>query len=163
MRVVRIKNAITAVEITLVILVLSMITFMGTMIYSYSKLHQARPLQNFTGYITSPISLAKDDKLIAGGTFDRTVMCQLYDFHLYLTHSETKETLLIGPETLAEAPVSYANPGKSLPIKFAVSIPSTMYPGEWTPKFEGRYMCRNGLFTAHKIQEVSTNSFIVTE
>lgn len=163
MKIVRVKNAFTAVEVALVMMLLSMLIFVTTMIYSYTALQSARPLQNFTGHVISPVSLSKDTVLIAGGNFDRTVMCKLYDFHLYLTHVQSKETLMVGPETLAKPPVANVNPGKNIPIQFEVLIPSTMYPGVWTPRFEGRYICRNGLFTSHKIQEVEAPVFYVVE
>jgi len=132
-------------------------------IYTYVKLTQSWPLENFDGHVISPVDLATDTTLLAGGTFTRRVQCSMYDFNLQLRNPITKDIIILKPEHLATTPKSSMSPAKDIQIKFALFIPQNLYTGHWTPTFTGKYWCRYGIFTANKIQEVTVESFEVID
>ena len=140
---------------------LSMFTAIGFNIYLYVKLHQAWPLENFVGHIVDPIDLSTDREIIATGTFNRRVACEMYDFTFELRNAMTKDIIILKPEHLSRSPVSTMSPANNINVNFALFIPSNLYAGWWSPTFTGSYICKNGIFTQRKIQRIPVNSFKV--
>lgn len=140
---------------------LSMFTAIGTNIYLYVCLQQAWPLENFSGHIIDPIDLSTDSLIIATGTFNRRVACEMYDFTFQLRNIKTKDIIILKPEHLARAPISSMSPAKNIDVNFALHIPTNLYAGIWTPTFSGSYICKNGIFTQNKHQTIAVDSFEV--
>ena len=140
---------------------LSMFTAIGTNIYLYVCLQQAWPLENFSGHIIDPIDLSTDSLIIATGTFNRRVACEMYDFSFQLRNIKTKDIIILKPEHLARAPISSMSPAKDIDVNFALHIPTNLYAGIWTPTFSGSYICKNGIFTQNKHQTIAVDSFEV--
>jgi len=140
---------------------LSMFTAIGFNIYLYVKLHQAWPLENFVGHIVDPIDLSTDREIIATGTFNRRVACEMYDFTFELRNAMTKDIIILKPEHLSQSPVSTMSPANNINVNFALFIPSNLYAGWWSPTFTGSYICKNGIFTQRKIQRIPVDSFKV--
>lgn len=150
-------------ELLLVSLVIAMLSFTGNLFYTYIFLQRAQPLENFSGYIITPIVLDTDSTIRTGGVFDRRVYCDLTNFMVYLTNTETGDITAITREHMVEMPVTLAKPQKDMPITFTARIPNNLYAGTWSPEFVGSYICMKGIFTSLKTQRIVTNSVIVVE
>ena len=124
-------------------------------------MHQAWPLENFVGNIIDPIDLSTDREIIATGTFNRRVACEMYDFTFELRNAMTKDIIILKPEHLSQSPISTMSPANNINVHFALFIPGNLYAGWWTPTFTGSYICKNGIFTQHKIQRIPVDSFKV--
>ncbi|MDA9302667.1 hypothetical protein N8072_01300 [bacterium] len=150
-------------ELLLVSLVIAMLTFTGNLFYTYIFLQRAQPLENFSGYIVTPIVLDTDTTIRTGGTFDRRVYCDLTNFIVYLTNTSTGDITAITRQHMVEMPVTFAKPRKDMPITFTARIPNNLYAGTWSPEFVGTYTCMKGIFTSRKTQRILTNSVIVVD
>lgn len=157
----KILKAVKLSKIVLAICFLSMFTAIGLNIYLYVQLHQAWPLENFSGEVRTPIDLASENTIVVIGTFNRRVACEMYDFDIQLRNVDTKDILILKPEHLAKAPTSARSPANNIDVRFSLFIPRNLYIGWWTPKFTGNYICKNGIFTQHKTQRISVDSFEV--
>jgi hypothetical protein len=154
---------IHGVNILLSLITVAMITFMTIMVSTYVKLHYSDPLENFTGYIVSPVDLATDTVLETSGTLDRPVMCNLIDFKVYLTNLDNDDIIVLTPRHLVQAPTASMHPGKNIPVNFSLKIPHTLEVGTWSPVFTGKYVCKLGIFTDVKVQDVLTPAFQVID
>jgi len=151
------------VEILLYSLMLAMAVFIAVMIYFYSVLQEAQQLENFNAKFIDPIILSTDTEIVASGTFDRRVMCNLLDFSVMLTNTKTGDVILFNKTHLTKAPVVNLRPGTNVPVSFNLAVPETLYSGLWAPEYHGRYLCRNGIFSAVKDQKVILSNIRVVE
>jgi hypothetical protein len=151
------------VEILLYSLMLSMAVFIALMIYFYSVLQEAQPLENFNAKFIDPVTLSTNTEIVAAGSFDRRVMCNLLDFRVVLTNTATGDVILFNKTHLTKAPVANLHPGTSLPVSFNLAVPETLYTGIWAPEYHGRYLCRNGIFSSVKDQTVILGNIRVVE
>jgi hypothetical protein len=140
---------------------LSMFAAIGTNIYLYVCLQQASPIENFSGHIIDPIDLSTDSLIVATGTFNRRVACEMYDFSFQLRNVITKDIIILKPEHLARVPVASMSPAKNIDVDFALHIPTNLYAGNWAPKFTGSYICKKGIFTQNKHQTIAVDSIEV--
>jgi len=148
-------------ELLLISLVVAMLTFTGLLFYSYIFLQRAMPLENFKGYIVTPVILASDSTISTGGTFDRRVRCDLTKFMVYLTNTSTGDITAITKDHMIKLPPAYATPQDDMPITFTSRIPNNLYEGTWRPEFVGTYTCHKFIFTSIKTQHIVTNTIIV--
>jgi hypothetical protein len=142
-------------------IILVMTTFMSGMFYTYAKLQMSHPLENIRAVVVEPV-FVEQDLLEFTGTFDRDVSCTLQHFRLDLTNMITGDVIVLNENHLARTPAPDTGPGKDLAIEFALIMPGTIYPGRWQPEFRGAYVCRYGIFTAFKREQISINSFVIT-
>lgn len=163
MNIIRVRNAVTMSEIILCLMVILIVAFNSLILLQYATLQSSRPLENFSGKFITPVSISKNDRIIAEGYYDRSVMCNLLDFSIHMTHMQSGDRIVIGKERLLQPPPTNVHPGKSIPVSFEVSRPATMYPGLWQPEYEGKYICVYGLFTSVKYQTVSVPTVEVIE
>lgn len=157
-----VKKTNTIVSMMLVFLLACIVAINVLVIHSYVTLQQSQPLENFTGHVVNPVYISQGI-LKTAGTYDRDIVCRMTDFSVTLTNINNKERIILGPELLLTAPPSNLNPGKNIPVQFTLAIPTTLYVGIWQVEFSGDYWCRNGLFTAHKHQTVTSSSIQVVE
>lgn len=139
-----------------------MTTFMCGMFYTYAHLQMASPLKNIRAVVVEPV-FVDQDLLEFTGTFDRDVSCTLNHFRMDLTNMTTGDVITLNENHLATAPSPDKGPGRNLQIEFALAMPQTIYPGRWQPEFRGAYVCRYGIFTAFKREQVTVSSFLITE
>lgn len=151
------------VEIVVYALMIAMAAFIATIFYIYSVLQEAQPLENFNASFITPVSLSTDSEIIAAGTFDRRIMCNILDFEVFLTNTQTGDVILFNKSHLTKAPVVNLKPGIGIPVSFNLAIPDTLYAGVWAPEYRGRYICRNGVFSAIKDQRVILSNITVSE
>lgn len=156
-------RTIRAIEIILISVMILMAAAVSISVYSYVKLQQSWPLEDFTGYVISPVDIGNDTVIRTDGTYTRTVQCDMYDFNIQLRNAATKDIVVLTKEHLAKAPKASMTPGNDIQVEFELFIPSNLYEGWWTPTFTGNYWCRNGIFTANKIQAVTVASFEVID
>jgi len=154
---------IHGVNILLALITVCMITFITIMFHTFMKLQYASPLENFTGYVVSPVDLATDNVLETSGTLDRPVMCNLIDFKVYLTNTDNGDMIVLTPRHLVKAPTASMYPGKNIPVNFSLKIPDTLTVGLWSPTFSGKYVCKHGIFTDIKTQDIITPTFTVID
>ncbi len=155
--------SIHGVNILLALITVAMITFITIMFHTFMKLQYASPLENFTGYVVTPVDLATDTVLETSGTLDRPVMCNLIDFKVYLTNTENGDMIVLTPRHLVKAPSASMYPGKNIPVNFSLRIPETLTVGLWSPTFSGKYVCKHGIFTDIKSQDIITPTFEVID
>lgn len=135
---------------------------MLAMFHSYARLQVAKPLENIRAVVVEPVYV--DQELLEfTGTFDRDVSCTLHHFRLDLTNMSTGDVITLNENHLARVPPPDTGPGKDLEIEFALVMPGTIYPGRWQPEFRGAYVCRYGIFTAFKREQVTVRSFSITD
>lgn len=151
------------INILLSLITIAMITFVAIMFSTFAKLQYSDPLENFTGYIVSPIDLATDTALETSGTLDRPVMCNLVDFKVFITNIDSGDIIVLTPNHLIKAPAASIHPGKNIPVNFSLKIPDTLVPGTWSPMFSGKYVCKHGIFTDVKVQDIITPAFVVVD
>jgi hypothetical protein len=157
----RILKAVSLSQCVLAICFLSMFTAIGLNIYLYVQLHQAWPLEHFNGHILTPVDLSIDKTIVATGTFNRRVACEMYDFTLQLRNITTKDIIILTPEHLATAPTTTMSPANNIDVNFSLFIPGNIYAGFWAPTFTGNYICKSGIFTQNKTQRIVVDSFEV--
>jgi hypothetical protein len=158
---VKIHLHISPVNILLASLVLSMTVFIGIMFSTYSHLHRSMPLENLQAIIPDvhhyPV---EGEYLEVIGTYDRQVMCQLYDFKVFLEHQESGSISFLGRRDLITAPPANSHPGENLSIQLIMRKPKNLLAGRYSTKFEGYYVCKEGIFTEHKIQIATGPTFM---
>lgn len=140
----------------LVILMGIMVVFATYTAVTFFKINDGLPFENYNG--VSHYN-KMDHTLTAHGTFDRNIRCNLTDFKVLL-HSAGK-ILVLGPSDLKVAPPVAMDPGQDIPIRMELHLPQDIQPGRWNPVYMGHYTCKEGLFTAYKIQELIGNSVII--
>jgi len=157
----KIIKSVSLPQLVFTLVFLSMFTAIGLNIYLYVKLHQAWPLEHFNGHIETPVDISIDKTIVASGTFNRRVSCEMYNFSLQLRNVDTRDIIILNPEHLATAPTTTMSPAKDIDVNFALHIPSNLYAGFWTPTFTGHYICKSGMFTQNKTQRIVVDSFEV--
>lgn len=151
-----------ALDALLLTIIIVMLTFISSMVYTYVRLSMASPLENMRAVVVEPVYVGQD-LLEFSGTYDRSVSCTLIDFRLDLTNMETGDVIGLNKTHLARSPSPNKGPGTDLAIEFALTMPKTIYPGRWQPTFDGAYVCTNGIFTSHKTVHVTTTSFVISQ
>lgn len=151
-----------ALDALLLTIIIVMLTFISSMVYTYVRLSMASPLENIRAVVVEPVYVGQD-LLEFSGTYDRSVKCTLIDFRLDLTNMETGDVIGLNKTHLARSPSPNKGPGTDLAIEFALTMPKTIYPGRWQPTFDGAYVCTNGIFTSHKTAYVTTTSFVISQ
>ena len=146
----------------LLIVILVMSTFMGGMFYTYARLQMASPLENIRAVVVEPVYVDQE-MLEFTGTFDRDVSCTLHHFRMDLTNMSTRDVISLTQDHLVKTPAPDTGPGENLEIQFGLAMPRTIYPGRWRPEFRGAYVCRYGIFTAFKREQVTIQSFYISE
>ena len=144
---------ISPVNILLASLVLSMAVFIAVMFNTYTRLHKSMPLENLQATIPDVYHYPVEDEFLQViGTYDRKVSCQLFDFKVYLEHQDTGAISFLSRRSLVKAPPANSYPGENLPITLIMRKPENLLIGRYSTKFEGHYVCKEGIFTEHKIQ-----------
>lgn len=159
----KIFKKITAFEMTLITIMVLMVSVVSYSVYNYVKLQQSWPLEDFTGYVVSPIDIAQDKVIVTDGTYSRSIQCDMYNFEVQLRNAVTKDIIILNKEHLAKAPKASMTPANDVNIEFELFIPGSLYEGWWSPTFEGHYWCKQGIFTANKIQTVPAAAFEVVD
>ena len=149
------------INVILAGIVLAMFLFVFFIFGSYLKLQQASPLENFQGSLTN-VDLSHTRVTTAIGKYDRSVVCNLVDFKLYIENSVTGDIYVLTKDNLTKAPSANINPGENIPLNFALKLPYSISTGTYTPTFSGAYVCKEGLFTQYKHQNLVTPTFDVT-
>jgi hypothetical protein len=147
-------------NIFLASLVTVMISFIGTIGYTYFKLLKSPPLDNLLAYVTQPVH-AGQPVLEFTGTYDRDMSCSVAGFHLLLHNSISNDVYVLDRRHLVVGPAGDKGPGTGLKVEFTLEMPSSLKSGFWTPTFEGDYVCKLGIFTDYKHQTVKIPGFYV--
>ena len=123
---------------------------------SFFKINGSMPFENFEA-ITS--YNPQDHTLVANGTYDRHIRCNLIDFRVLM--SSAGKIIVLTRKDLKVAPPAAVDPGDDIPISMELHLPETIANGRWNPAYVGHYVCKSGLFTSHKMQELISNSIII--
>lgn len=132
-------------------------------LYHFILVHTASPLENLQVELSEPVSISAGDPLVATGTYDRRIRCQLNDFDMHFKNMTSDAELILGPEALLKTPPANLSPGVSIPIDFAVRQPYGLTPGIWKPEFHGFYTCASSLFMLQKNVMVNLSALRVVE
>lgn len=143
----------TNAKTMLIVVVLSMMLFIGSLFCQFLKLHYADPLDNIQVRVESPVHIT-DEEIVWIGIYDRDVKCTLIAFKVFLTSVRNDDIIVLDQRHLTRTPKPNTGPGNAIPISFALAMPKTVYPGMWKSVFYGNYVCQNGIFMERKHVEL---------
>lgn len=156
MRIVRLKGALTLGEIVLSISLILTMSLLCVIAYNYYHLHSSDPMENFRAEIRPS---ENGSILKAYGSYDRAIVCELYDFDLYLVDTDNGKEYIVTPSEAVQIPKRNATPGDNKEIEFAVRTPKNMSSGWYTPRMHANYICSYSIFETKKSVVLTATAF----